>query len=42
MSHDFELPEKVEVVFIALLGKFGGDGQIQKILEDKEIPYTGQ
>ncbi|MFC1624140.1 D-alanine--D-alanine ligase [Candidatus Omnitrophota bacterium] len=31
----------IEVAFIALHGKFGEDGEIQKILEDMKIPYTG-
>lgn len=32
---------KVDVVFIAMHGEFGEDGQIQKILENYKIPYTG-
>lgn len=31
----------VDVAFIALHGRFGEDGTIQKILEDRGIPYTG-
>lgn len=31
----------IDVAFIALHGKGGEDGQIQKILEQKKIPYTG-
>jgi D-alanine-D-alanine ligase len=31
----------IDCAFIALHGKFGEDGQIQKILEDLRIPYTG-
>ncbi|MBU1121746.1 MAG: D-alanine--D-alanine ligase [Candidatus Omnitrophota bacterium] len=31
----------IDFAFIALHGEFGEDGQIQKILEDLEIPYTG-
>ncbi len=31
----------VDAVFIALHGEFGEDGQIQKILEKKKIPYAG-
>jgi D-alanine-D-alanine ligase len=31
----------IEVAFIALHGRFGEDGTIQKILEDLGIPYTG-
>lgn len=31
----------VDVVFIALHGRFGEDGQVQQILEDAGVPYTG-
>ncbi|MDD5073159.1 MAG: D-alanine--D-alanine ligase [Candidatus Omnitrophica bacterium] len=31
----------IDVAFIALHGTFGEDGQIQTILEDLRIPYTG-
>ena len=30
-----------DVVFVALHGTFGEDGQVQRILEDHGIPYTG-
>lgn len=32
---------KIDCAFIALHGRFGEDGQIQKILETLMIPYTG-
>jgi len=32
---------KIDLVFIALHGEFGEDGEIQKILEEIGIPYTG-
>jgi D-alanine-D-alanine ligase len=32
---------KVGIVFIALHGEFGEDGQVQKLLEIAKIPYTG-
>ncbi len=32
---------EIDVAFIALHGRFGEDGGIQKILESKGIPYTG-
>lgn len=35
------LPEQVEGVFIALHGEFGEDGQVQQLLEDRKLPYTG-
>lgn len=31
----------IDVFFIALHGKFGEDGQLQRILEDKSLVYTG-
>ncbi|MEY3784354.1 MAG: hypothetical protein RLZZ230_676 [Candidatus Parcubacteria bacterium] len=31
----------VDVVFIALHGAYGEDGQVQRILERKKIPFTG-
>ncbi|HEX8489872.1 MAG TPA: D-alanine--D-alanine ligase, partial [Chthoniobacterales bacterium] len=39
---DFELPKDVELAFIALHGTFGEDGQVQKILEDRGVAYTGE
>jgi len=39
---DFELPGGVELAFITLHGTFGEDGQVQKILEDRGVPYTGE
>ncbi len=30
-----------EAAFIALHGRFGEDGQVQRLLEEKNIPYTG-
>ena len=38
---DFWLPSNVDVAFIALHGTFGEDGQIQRILEERGVPYTG-
>lgn len=35
------LKGKVDIVFIALHGKYGEDGTIQAVLELLEIPYTG-
>jgi D-alanine-D-alanine ligase len=37
----FQLPADVDLAFIAIHGTFGEDGQIQKILEDRSIAYTG-
>ncbi|MEL6668831.1 MAG: PASTA domain-containing protein [Bacteroidota bacterium] len=36
-----ELPELIDVAFLALHGEYGEDGQIQKELEYLGIPYTG-
>lgn len=38
---DFGVPDGVEAAFIALHGEFGEDGQIQRVLEGRQIPYTG-
>lgn len=35
------LPPDIEVVFIALHGEFGEDGQVQRLLDERGIPYTG-
>jgi len=40
-NQDFELPKDVELAFISIHGTFGEDGQIQQILEDRGIVYTG-
>jgi len=33
--------EAIDVVFVALHGTYGEDGQVQRILERKRIPFTG-
>lgn len=33
--------KSIDVFFIALHGKFGEDGQLQKVLEDKSLVFTG-
>jgi len=38
---DFTLPEETQLVFLALHGTFGEDGQIQSILDGLGMPYTG-
>ncbi len=35
------IKNKIDVAFIALHGRFGEDGTVQKILDDAKIPYTG-
>jgi D-alanine-D-alanine ligase len=41
-DENFPLPEGVELAFIALHGTFGEDGQVQRILEKRGVPYTGE
>jgi D-alanine-D-alanine ligase len=39
---NFELPHGVNLAFIALHGTFGEDGQVQRILDDRGVAYTGE
>lgn len=41
--HDehFELPADVDLAFLTIHGTFGEDGQLQRILEQRGIAYTG-
>ena len=39
---DFELPAGIELAFLTIHGTFGEDGQLQQILEDRGVPYTGE
>jgi D-alanine-D-alanine ligase len=39
---EFKLPNDIELAFISLHGTFGEDGQVQQILEDRGIAYTGE
>lgn len=41
-DENFQLPADVDLGFITIHGTFGEDGQIQKILEERGIPYTGE
>ena len=38
----FALPNDVALAFVALHGTFGEDGQVQQILEDQGVAYTGE
>ena len=38
---NFELSPDTDLAFIAIHGTFGEDGQLQQILEDRAIAYTG-
>jgi D-alanine-D-alanine ligase len=39
---EFDLPEGTDLVFNALHGTFGEDGNVQEMLEGKGVPYTGE
>ena len=39
---DFELPPGTQVAFNVIHGTFGEDGQLQRILENRGVPYTGE
>ncbi len=41
-DENFKLPDDIDLAFIALHGTFGEDGQVQKILENREVDYTGE
>src|ERR1700730_16623007 len=41
-DENFELPADVDLAFITIHGTFGEDGQVQKILADRGIAYTGE
>src|SRR3989454_4544333 len=38
---NFELPQNIDLAFLAIHGTFGEDGQLQQILENRAVPYTG-
>jgi len=40
-DENFALPKDVNLAFITIHGTFGEDGQLQKILEERLVPYTG-
>ena len=40
-DEDFPFPKDVDLAFITIHGTFGEDGQLQKILEDRGVAYTG-
>lgn len=41
-DQNFKLPDDVDLAFITIHGTFGEDGQVQGILEDRGIAYTGE
>jgi D-alanine-D-alanine ligase len=40
-TENFEVPGDVDLAFLTIHGTFGEDGQLQKILEKRGLPYTG-
>ncbi len=40
-NEHFQLPGDIDLAFNTIHGTFGEDGQLQKILEDRGVPYTG-
>ncbi len=41
-GRELELPEGTELAFNVIHGTFGEDGQLQRILETRGMPYTGE
>src|SRR5215210_1062623 len=39
---DFTLPDNIDIAFNIIHGTFGEDGQLQQILEERGVPYTGE
>ena len=39
---DFVLPQDIDLAFVAIHGTFGEDGQVQQILEERGVAYTGE
>jgi D-alanine-D-alanine ligase len=40
-DENFALPKDVDLAFITIHGTFGEDGELQQILEQRGVPYTG-
>jgi D-alanine-D-alanine ligase len=40
-DENFPLPDDVDLAFLTIHGTFGEDGQLQKILEERGVAYTG-
>jgi len=40
-DENFQLPNDVDLAFITIHGTFGEDGELQKILEDRGVRYSG-
>ena len=40
-DENFELDDEVDLVFNLIHGTFGEDGSLQRILNERRVPYTG-
>jgi D-alanine-D-alanine ligase len=40
-GRELDVPTGIEAIFVALHGEFGEDGQVQALLKQRQIPYTG-
>jgi len=40
-DENFVLPADVELAFLSIHGTFGEDGKLQRLLESRNVPYTG-
>ena len=40
-GENFQIPDDVDLAFLTIHGTFGEDGQLQKILEERGVAYTG-
>ncbi|MEE9369312.1 MAG: D-alanine--D-alanine ligase [Pontiella sp.] len=40
-TKEFKIPDGTEAVFVALHGRFGEDGEIQQMLVEQGMPFTG-
>lgn len=41
-DENFTLPDPIDLAFLTIHGTFGEDGRIQRILEERGVPYTGE
>ena len=41
-DENFQLPQGIDLAFNTIHGTFGEDGRLQRILEERGVPYTGE
>jgi D-alanine-D-alanine ligase len=41
-GRDFALPDNIDIAFNVIHGTFGEDGQVQQLLDDRGVMYTGE